>query len=107
MEVPDDDVENSQYKKKERLWALCKSAARFFNEQLKTPGASEVRAYALKRGLSPSTITRFGLGFAPDGFSSLTPYLMSKGYTAEDFRRVAHRIDEVVRQMMAEKAAQA
>lgn len=36
-----------------------------------------------------------------------TAAMTTKGYTAEDFRHVAHRIDEVVRQMMAEKAAQA
>ena len=36
-----------------------------------------------------------------------TAAMTTKGYTAEDFRRVACRIDEVVRQMMAEKAAQA
>ena len=36
-----------------------------------------------------------------------TAAMTTKGYTAEDFRRVAHRIDEVVRQMMEEKAAQA
>lgn len=36
-----------------------------------------------------------------------TAAMTTKGYTADDFRRVAHRIDEVVRQMMAEKAAQA
>ena len=84
MEVPDDDVENSQYKKKERLWALCKSAARFFNEQLKTPGASEARAYALKRGLSPSTITRFGLGFAPNAWTALMDAMVAKGYTKQE-----------------------
>ena len=84
MEVPDDDVENSQYKKKERLWALCKSAARFFNEQLKTPDASEARAYALKRGLSPSTITRFGLGFAPNAWTALMDAMVAKGYTKQE-----------------------
>lgn len=36
-----------------------------------------------------------------------TAAMTTKGYTAEDFRRVARRIDEVVRQMMAEKAEQA
>lgn len=36
-----------------------------------------------------------------------TAAMTTKGYTAEDFRRVAHRIDEVLRQMMAEKTAQA
>ena len=36
-----------------------------------------------------------------------TAAMTTKGYTAADFRCVARRIDEVVRQMMAEKAAQA
>ena len=36
-----------------------------------------------------------------------TAAMTTKGYTAEDFCRVARRIDEVLRQMMAEKAAQA
>lgn len=36
-----------------------------------------------------------------------TAAMTTKGYTAEDFRCVARRIDEVLRQMMAEKAAQA
>ena len=33
--------------------------------------------------------------------------MTTKGYTAADFCRVARRIDEVIRGMMAEKAAQA
>ena len=37
LEVPEDNANASQYKKKERLWALSKAAARFFNGQLKTP----------------------------------------------------------------------
>ena len=31
--------------------------------------------------------------------------MTTKGYTAEDFCRVARRIDEVIRGMMAEKSA--
>lgn len=84
MEVPEDNAENSQYKKKERLWALCKSAARFFNDQLKTPAAAEARAYAQKRGLSPSTITRFGLGFAPNAWTALMDAMTAKGYTKQE-----------------------
>ena len=34
-----------------------------------------------------------------------TAAMTTKGYTAEDFCRVAHRIDEVIRGMMAEKSA--
>lgn len=84
LEVPEDDREKSQYKKKERLWALCKEAARFFNSQLKTPAAAQARTYIAKRGLSASTVTRFGLGFAPDTWSSLMDAMIAKGYTKEE-----------------------
>lgn len=45
--------------------------------------------------------------FQTSGVRIGTAAMTTRGYTAEDFCRVAHRIDEVVRQMMAEKAAQA
>ncbi len=80
LEVPEDPVENSQYKKKERLWSLCKDAARFFHQQLKTPAATEVWDYIRKRGLSPSTVTRFGLGFAPNQWTGLMDAMVAKGY---------------------------
>ena len=84
LEVPEDDRENSQYKKKERLWALCKEAARYFNSQLKTSAAAPARAYIAKRGLSPSTVTRFGLGFAPDTWSGLIDAMTAGGFTKEE-----------------------
>ena len=45
--------------------------------------------------------------FQTSGVRIGTAAMTTKGYTAEDFCRVAHCIDEVVRQMMAEKTAQA
>ena len=80
LEVPEDDAERSQYKKKERLWALCKAAARFFHEQLKTPQAQKAREYAQRRGLSSGTITRFGLGYAPNAWDSLIQAMTARGY---------------------------
>ena len=84
LEVPEDNRDNSQFKKKERLWALCKESARFFNEQLKTPAAQEVRAYIAKRGLSNSTVTRFGLGFAPNKWTALIDAMTAKGFTKQE-----------------------
>lgn len=84
LEVPEDDSNQSLYKKKERLWALCKEAARFFNNQLKTPAAAEVRAYIAKRGLTNSTVTRFGLGFAPDSWSALLDAMTAEGFSKEE-----------------------
>ena len=84
LEVPDDGANQSQYKKKERLWALCKESARFFNERLKMPAAAEARAYIAKRGLSASTVTRFGLGYAPNAWDALLNAMTAKGYTKEE-----------------------
>ena len=80
LEVPEDDAERSQYKKKERLWALCKAAARFFHEQLKTPQAQKAREYAQRRGLSSGTITRFGLGYAPNAWDGMIQAMTARGY---------------------------
>ncbi len=82
IEVPEDNVgQQSQYKKKERLWALCRATAQFFHAQLKTPAAREVNAYIVKRGLSRGTVTRFGLGFAPDTWSGLLDAMTQQGFT--------------------------
>ncbi len=80
LEVPEDNRDNSQYKKKERLWNLCKDAARFFHQQLKTPAATGVWDYIRKRGLSPNTVTRFGMGFAPNQWTALIDAMTAKGY---------------------------
>lgn len=45
--------------------------------------------------------------FQTSGVRIGTAAMTTRGYTAEDFCRIARRIDEVIRGMMAEKAAQA
>ena len=44
--------------------------------------------------------------FQTSGVRIGTAAMTTRGYTAEDFCRIARRIDEVIRRMMAEKAAQ-
>lgn len=84
MEVPEDANYASAYKKQERLWALMKEAARFFREQLFMEAGHEAQQYILSRGLSKQTISRFGLGFAPDGWSNLMDTMRQKGYTEQE-----------------------
>ena len=45
--------------------------------------------------------------FQTSGVRIGTAAMTTRGYTAEDFCRIARRIDEVIRRMMAKKAAQA
>ena len=51
LDVPDDREYESRYREQERLWALCKEAARFFHEQLKSADGQPARTYLLRRGL--------------------------------------------------------
>lgn len=86
MEVPDDEQYQSRYRQQERLWALNKDAARFFNSQLYAPAGAEGLAYAQKRGMPKGTLTRFGIGFAPDSWTALTDAMRAKGYTEEELK---------------------
>ena len=84
MEVPEDDAHRENYRRRERLYALCRDAARFFHETLRSPAGEAGRAYAARRGLSQGCITRFGLGYAPDGWRGLCDAMRAKGYEEQD-----------------------
>lgn len=86
MEVPDDEQYQSRYRQQERLWAICKEAARFYHEQLYSPAGANCLEYVNKRGLSKSIITRFGIGYAPDSWNALINTLKKKGYTEEELK---------------------
>ena len=87
MEVPEDEQYQSRYRQQERLWALNKEAARFFHTQLYGQAGRQGLAYAQKRGMPKSTLTKFGIGFAPDSWSSLCDAMRAKGYTDEELKQ--------------------
>ena len=86
MTVPEDEQYQSRYQQQERLWALCKEAARYYHAQLYAPAGAAGLAYAQKRGMTQSILTRFGVGFAPDSWSGLVDAMRAKGYTDQELR---------------------
>ena len=86
MEVPEDEQYQSRYRQQERLWALHKEAARFFHSKLYAPEGAEALKYAQGRGMPKSILTTFGIGYAPDTWSSLVDALRKKGYTDQELR---------------------
>ena len=86
MEVPEDEQYQSRYRQQERLWALMKEAARFFHTQLYAPAGAEGLAYAQKRGMTKATLTRFGIGFAPNSWNGLVDAMKKKGYTDQELK---------------------
>ena len=83
MKVPEQEYDPNS-KKREKLLALNKDAARFFYEQLSSPEGAKARSYMSSRQLSAATAKNFGLGFAPDSWDSLEKAMLAKGYSDYD-----------------------
>ena len=86
MEVPEDEQYQSRYRQQERLWALMKEAARYFHGKLYSPEGAEGLAYAQKRGMPKGTLTKFGIGFAPNSWNGLCEAMRAKGYTDQELK---------------------
>lgn len=84
LDVPEDEQYQSQYREQERLWKLCKDAAKYYHDMLKTDAGKNARAYLVKRGMDWATVVKFGLGFAPDDYHSLIPAMERLGYGREE-----------------------
>ena len=80
MSIPE-ETDDAESRKRVRMLALNKEAARFFFEQLSGPGGAPARDYMAARQISPAVAKRFGLGFAPDSWDSLEKTMRDKGYS--------------------------
>lgn len=81
LEVPEERGNPDFRKKRERLLSLNKEAARYFHRELMgQQGRAGVEYLFEKRKLSRSTVTRFGLGMAPEGWDHLITAMAEKGY---------------------------
>jgi len=54
--------------RKERVLLANAAAAAFYADYLLEPDAGDARTYVRSRGLTPATVRRFALGYAPDAF---------------------------------------
>ncbi len=79
MTVPEAG-EDTGFRLRKRLLDANRAAARFFFTSLNSDGGREARAYLRRRGLSDSTIKRFGIGWAPSGWDGLRAALNSAGF---------------------------
>lgn len=72
------------YEKKKRMYEMNSEAGRFFYRNLISPEHKYALEYLRKRQLSNATIKSFGLGYAPNSWTSLIDYMNEKGYTAAE-----------------------
>lgn len=80
MQMSQDGFDDSISKKRRRILQINREAAKFFHSYLMSPQGKVGYNYFVNRGLSPKTITKFGLGYAPDSWDSLLKHLKSLGF---------------------------
>lgn len=81
MQMPDDKTyDDSLSKKRRRILEINRETARFHYSYLISPEGKAGLDYFLNRGLTPATIKKFGLGFAPNEWDSLLKHLKGLGY---------------------------
>ena len=80
MPMPEEENDRES-RKRSRMLALNRDAARFFYAQLSTAQGGAARDYMAKRRIGSATAKNFGIGFAPDTWDSLEKAMREKGYT--------------------------
>jgi len=80
MEVPAADPQaKERADRAASLTDVMAEVARWYSEQLNGLNGAEARDYLKRRDIDPETVQRFGIGFAPDGRSSLKRALEKLG----------------------------
>lgn len=83
--IPEDNSQdNTLQKLKQTILEINRESARFYHECLMSKEGKWALDYLMGRGLSVSTIRRFGLGCAPDKWDALLKHLTAKGYSIGD-----------------------
>lgn len=84
MQMPDEGFDDSLSKKRRRILEINRESAKFFYNYLMSPKGTAGLNYYKNRGLSQSTINKFGLGYAPDEWDALLKHLKSLGYKVSE-----------------------
>lgn len=84
MSMPEDAVDSRAAFVKARTLELNRDAAKFFFSVLKTKDGEKGVRYIKSRELKPETVTKYGLGYAPNSWTSLHDAMRSKGYTDDE-----------------------
>ncbi|MBE6862192.1 MAG: DNA primase [Ruminococcus sp.] len=85
MELPQNSSADSMLaKRKTRIYEMNRLAANFFYTNLIKGSDKSGLKYFADRKLSPQTVKKYGLGYAPDSWDALTRHLKSNGYSDDE-----------------------
>ncbi len=90
VEIPD---EREQRRDREEdpnfvLYEVNGFAAKWFRDQLASPAGQKARDYLARRGITPESVERFGLGWAPESFDQFGTAARKAGFHTADLLAV-------------------
>jgi DNA primase len=77
-------IPGQEQSKRRRLIEAHKAAAEFYAEHLDSPAAQIGRDFLSSRGFELTDAARFGIGYAPAEWDSLTRHLRARGFTENE-----------------------
>lgn len=84
LQMPADGFDDSLSKKRRRVLEANRAAAKFYHSYMMSNDGATGLNYFLARGLKKSTITKFGLGMAPDKWDELLKHLKGMGFSISE-----------------------
>lgn len=89
--IPIKGIDNNSIKQQdnyEKYYEIMREAHNFYKEMIFSNQGRVALEYLAGRKLNPKIIKENGLGFAPDRWSELNDYLLSKGYESKDLLKL-------------------
>ena len=84
LTVPEDRKNDQLAHRKTRIYEMNRLAANFYFHNLLKGDDKRGLQYFSQRKLTPQTVKKYGLGYAPDSFSALSSYLREQGYSDDE-----------------------
>lgn len=81
LDLPDDNSYDATLSKRRlRMYEANREAAKFYSKQLFGANGKSAVEYCTGRRLTKKTVIKFGIGYAPDSWTSLKEHLNAKGF---------------------------
>ena len=84
IDVPDDKVDRREARLRTRVLEINRETANYYFKCLAGRDGAQGREYFAARALTPQTVKKYGLGYAPESWDNLRQHLETLGYTDEE-----------------------
>ena len=85
IQLPEEQsYDDSLSKKRRRILEMNRAAAKFFHSYMLSEQGKAGLNYYISRGLDKKTVTKFGLGYAPDSWDMLLKHLKEQGFAVSE-----------------------